>query len=128
MSFTGISPNEALRNLILSWRLLLRRETDSQEQVQEQGEPIIIIHIDGFSDCSKRWSFGSHSTHQNVVLGISQPQTGGGRGFCGSKEINSHLPEAMFPGRGILSAVGKKEAECYRETGGRKVWKWSGGA
>lgn len=52
--------------------------------------------------------------------GITQPQIGGGRGFYGNKEINSYLPEAVFPGTGILSVVGKKEAKGYRETGGKE--------
>lgn len=41
-------------------------------------------------------------------------------GFCGSKIINPHLPMAMPPDRGTLSAVGRNEAKLYRETRGRQ--------
>lgn len=44
------------------------------------GKPIIIVHINGLSDWSKGYTFGVHRTN-NASVGISQPQTDGGRGF-----------------------------------------------
>lgn len=64
--------------------------------------------------------FGSHTTHQDAFLGLSQPHTVRGWGFCGSKIINPHLPTAVPPDRGTLSAVGRNEAKLYRETRGRQ--------
>lgn len=62
LSFTGIFLNKSLGNLILSWHLFLRGRTDLQGQVQDQGEPMIIIHINGISGWSKEWSCGPHRT------------------------------------------------------------------
>lgn len=84
------------------------------------GEPIIIVHINGFSDWSEVWTYGAHRTNQNASLGISQLQTGEDKGFWGSEEKNSHLSEATFPGREILPAVAKNEASVTDKQEGKK--------